>query len=689
MNATTVEPGIMQDDKVTPDHLKRKAYLYIRQSTLRQVRENTESAYRQYDLKRRALQLGWCEEHIVTIDCDQGKSGTSADQRLGFQSLVAEVGMGRVGIVMSLCASRLARKCSDWHRLLELCALSDTLLLDEYGVYDLTRFNDSALLGLKGTISELEHRMIRARLMGGLESKARRGELPVRISVGYVRDAHKKLVLNPDKQVQESIRLLFSTFERVGSTFRTVKFFREEGLLFPKRLHAGPNKGDTIWRELSISRVNELLHNPIYAGVYCYGRRKQAIRPTDGKRTTRYLPREKWLAFIPEAHAGYLSLDKFEENQRRLAENVRAKPECWRTPPREGPALLQGIVICGVCGRHMTVRYHDRKGLLKPEYHCAGPGERFSLPQCQSIPGGAIDEAVGKLLLEIVQPVHLEVALAVQQELESRTEEADRLRRRKVERLQYESDLARRRFMQVDPHNRLVADELESAWNGCLKELRQAKDEYDRDKEADTLKLDNEKKLRIRELASDFPRLWSDPHTPDRERKRLVRLLIEDVTLVKNGNLKVQVRFRGGATRTIELPRPSTIFEKSKTSPAVLDLIDTRLDTCTEGEIAAELNRQGLRSGCARSFDGRRVRNIRRRFGLKSRAKRLRENGWLTLNELAKKLGLTKGTIKLKRAKGQLGLQSIRLNDMGQYLYQDPDGLKKPKKFPNPSTCAQ
>lgn len=659
--------------KVTPEHLKRNAYLYVRQSSLRQVMENTESRRRQYELRQRAVALGWPDERIVVIDNDLGLSAASAVDREGFQRLVGEVGVGRAGMVMGLEVSRLARNSSDWHRLLEICAVTQTLILDEDGLYEPTEFNDRLLLGLKGTMSEAELYQLRARLVGGMMSKARRGELRIRLPVGFVYDQQDKVVLNPDRQVQESIRMLFETYRRVGSAHRAVRVFQEQGLKFPMRLHSGPSKGEVVWRELTVSRVNEVLHNPRYTGAYCYGRRKQRRLHLEGRVHVEYAPREQWHSLIPNAHEGYITWEEYEENQKSLAANSCGGPERRKYPAREGPSLLQGLALCGKCGKSMTVRYHHRRGRLSPDYICAGKEQRLAKPVCQSIPGQSIDEAIGELLLEVVEPHALEVALLVQEQVQAKIEQSDQLRYQQVERARYEAELARRRYMQVDPENRLVADSLEAEWNEKLRELERSREEYERRRQEDRQIVDQEMRSQVLALARDFPRLWQDPRTPDRERKRMVRLMIEDVTLVKGDEITVQIRFQGGATKSLSLPRPLPSWEEWKTSAEVVEEIDRLLGEHTEGEIAEILNARGFVSGQGKGFHARRVRVIRRAYRLKSRYTRLREQGWLNLTELSKKLATHPTTLKKRRAAGVLRLATVRLNDMDQYLYQNPD----------------
>ena len=544
--------------KVTGAHLARTAYLYVRQSTLRQVLTNTESAARQYALRQKAIALGWPAEQIVTIDSDQGQSGASAADREGFQRLVAEVGMGRAGIVLGLEVSRLARNNADWHRLLEICAMSGTLICDEDGLYDPTDFNDRLLLGLKGTMSEAELHFIRARLVGGQLSKARRGELRMGLPVGLVYDPAGKVVLDPDTGVQQAIRHVFTLFARTGSARATVQQFNADGLLFPVRVRTGAHKGELAWMPLQHWRVLRTLHNPRYAGAFAYGRRRERLA-ANGKKTFETLPREQWIALIRDAHPGYISWDQYETNQRLLLGNATAHGEDRAAgPAREGTALLQGLAICGRCGRRMTVRYHTRRGVEVPDYQCMNRCIQDGAARCQTVPGGVVDDAVGTLLLDTLTPHALEVALTVQAELDTRAAEADALRRQAVERARHRADLARRRYLAVDPDNRLVADSLEADWNDALRALQAAREDYERASAAAAAALTDQLKDQIRSLATDFPALWSNPHTPQRDRKRMVRLLVDDVTLHKTDRIHLHVRLRGGQTRSLAVAIPPT-----------------------------------------------------------------------------------------------------------------------------------
>jgi DNA invertase Pin-like site-specific DNA recombinase len=669
VSATAVAQTIAQ--KVSAEHLARAAYLYVRQSTLRQVKDNTESAERQYALRQRAVQLGWPAEQIVVIDSDQGQSGSSSTEREGFQRLVADVGLGKAGIVPGLEVSRLARNNADWHRLLEICALAGTLICDEDGLYDPADFNDRLLLGLKGTMSEAELHFIRARLQGGILSKARRGELPMPLPVGLICDPAGKVVLDPDTAVQQALRHLFDTFERTGSARAVVYEFNRDGLLFPARIRSGERKGELVWSPLTHWRVLRTLHNPRYAGAFVYGRRRTRKTPGGKTTTSRQLPREEWTSLILDSHPGYIRWERFEQNQRLLTANAYAQGvDRLAGPAREGPALLQGLAVCGRCGRRMSIRYHQRCDTLVPDYLCIDENIQRHAPRCLTIPGHGVDEAIGQLLLDTVTPLALEVALNVQAELEARADEADRLRRSHVERAHHHAELARRRYLAVDPDNRLVVDTLEADWNDALRALQAAQDEYEKATAAAHAALDERRKAQIRQLAADFPALWSDPATPPRERKRIARLLIEDVTLNRTDQIHLHVRFRGGQTTTLTIPPPLNAWQERQTDPDTIALLDSLLDDHTDGDTAAKLNAAGRRSGTGKPFNPIIVRKLRREHQFPSHRERLRARGLLTLTEISQRLGVHQHTIKRWHQAGLLA--SHKANDKNERLYQPP-----------------
>ena len=663
-------------EKVRADHLNRNAYLYIRQSTLRQVFENKESTFRQYDLRQTAVALGWPIDRIIVIDSDLGQSAATAADREGFQKLVTEVSLGKAGIVLGLEVSRLARNSTDWHRLLEICALTDTLILDEDGLYDPSHYNDRLLLGLKGTLSEAELHVIRARLQGGILNKARRGELQCPLPVGFAYNPEGRAILDPDKQVQECLRFFFDTFCRTGSACGVVKAFRWKGLLFPQRVRRGPHKGELQWGALMHSRALNILHNPRYAGAFVYGRHRIRMKP-DGSATCTKLPREQWM-LLKDVHPGYISWEQYEENVHRLRENAHANGgDRRKSPAREGPALLQGLVVCGRCGSRMTVRYHTRQTKLIPEYVCQSDGADHIIVVCQRVLGEGVDQAVGQLLMDAVTPLALEVTLTVQQEIQARLDEVDRLRKKQVERARYEADLAQRRYLHVDPANRLVADSLEADWNNKLRALNAAQEQYEEQRKNDRATISEQQRASIAALARDFPRLWQNPKTPNRERKRLVRLLLEDVTLIGNDGITAHVRFKGGITKTLTLPRPLSYCEGRKTPAEVVTEIDRLLDHHTEKVIAEILNERGIRSGDGKTFHSRAVARVRSKYQLKSRYDRLREKGLLTIEEISDRLKLTPVWVRVWRNHGLL--RAYPVSDKNLFLYEDP-GPDPPRK---------
>lgn len=662
--------------KVQSSHLERDAYLYVRQSSMKQVVENTESTKRQYALRARAIALGWDDDRIVVIDSDQGESGASAAWREGFRRLVTDVGLGRAGIVMGLEVSRLARNNADWHRLLEICALANTLILDEDGVYDPTNFNDRLLLGLKGTMSEAELHVLKARLRGGILNKVRRGEYRCLLPTGFLYDESGAVVLDPDAQVRETIGHFFETFTRVGSAHQTVKAFQDEGLRFPSRLRA-PGAG-MVFHPLTASAAMRTLRNPRYAGVYAYGQRLYR-RTVTGSKTHGKRPLDEWLACIPNAHPGYITWERYQENLRLLASNGRGYETARASPPREGVALLQGRAVCGRCGQYLRVRYRDARGRLESWYVCDRASDARAEPNCQSLAGGPIDEAIGRLVADKMTPAAVELALEIRKEIEARHDEADQLRCRAIERAQIDAELAQRRFMLVDPNNRLVADTLESDWNEKLRALAKARDERERARHEDQITIDDAIRQRLLAMTTDFHRLWSDPSTPNRERKRMLAYVIEDATLVKlarERTTKVHVRFRGGQTTTLTTVNPKASWEKVKTPSEIVELVDHLLDDHLYDEIASILNARGLHPGsCAWPgrggvrFTAKHVQYIVHTYGLRLRRDRLRARGLLTKKEIAARLGVHVATVT---AWVKHGIIEAHAYNAHAWLYQDP-----------------
>jgi DNA invertase Pin-like site-specific DNA recombinase len=658
--------------KVTAAHLSRRAVLYVRQSSLKQVLHNTESAIRQYDLRGKAIALGWDASQITVTGIDQGQSGASAADREGFQQMAAEVSLGRAGIVLGLECSRLARNNADWHQLLELCAMAGTLICDEDGLYDPRSFNDRLVLGMKGQISEAELHFLRARLRGGILSKARRGELVMALPVGLVYDGAGHVILDPDTAIQGAVRHLFTTFEAAGSATAVVKAFRAAGLTFPWRHLKGPRKGEVDWQPLRHHTVLRVLHNPRYAGAFTYGRHREQPRAGRKRGGSIAVPRQEWISFIPGAHPGYITLDQWEANLARLAANAAAHGRDRAAgPPREGPALLQGIIICGRCGGRMTIRYHARGGKDLPTYLCQRDGIANGRPICTAIPGHTLDQHVGHLLIATLTPLAAEAALQVSAELQQRAAEADALRAAHVERARYHADLARRRYLAVDPANRLVADTLEADWNTALRALNDAQAAYEKAREQHTGQLTDAQKHRISQLVTDLPGIWNDPATPMRERKRIARLLLTDITVTRTSDtITAHIRLPAGQHHTLTLPVPPDAAQLRKTPAAAVTAIDELLDHHTHAEIAAILNQRGLTSGEGRPFTLTMVQRVIRTYQLRNREQRLLADGMLTLTQTAALLGVSTGTVKIWHHAGLL--TGHPYNDKGQCLYPPP-----------------
>jgi DNA invertase Pin-like site-specific DNA recombinase len=657
--------------QLTAHHLQRLACLYVRQSTLQQVLAHTESTARQYALQERAVALGWPAERIVVIDQDLGHSGASAADRAGFQRLVADVGLGKVGLILGLEVSRLARSSSDWHHLLEICALTGTLILDEDGLYDPATFNDRLLLGLKGTMNEAELYVLRARLQGAILHKARRAALKLHLPIGFCYTEDDCIVLDPDRQVQDTIRFLFRLFRRTGSASATVRAFRHDQVPFPHRVRSGPHQGALVWGELQHHAVLRILHNPCYAGVFTFGRTRTS-KTVDGKTHIAVLPREQWQVVVHEAHVGYINWEEYEAHLAQLAANSQAYAPHRLHAPREGPALLQGLVLCGRCGERMTVRYHQRGGQrIVPDYLCQQAGIACGTPPCQCVPGRELEHAIATVLPEVVTPETIALTLALQDELVTRAADATRLRQLQVERAQYEADLAQRRSLRVDPDNRLVADILEAEWNTKLRALAAAQEAAAAPRHQDQARLSATERATMEALPQEFGRFWRDPRTAHRERKRIVRLLIEDVTVQKADVILAQIRFKGGATRTLTVPVPPPFTQSRLTSSETLAVIDRLLDTSTDAEVAAQLNAQGYHTFAGLPFQAMHVSQLRRAHGLKDRWTRLRKAGMQTAAEVAARFGVTAQTVWHWYRRGWI--TGTRYNDRGTCVFVPPE----------------
>ena len=643
--------------KVATHHLEREACLYVRQSSLRQVMQNTESTRRQYGLSQRATALGWPAERIRVIDEDQGKSGAYSGNRSGFRDLMGSIAAGDVGIVLGLEVSRLARDNADWHQLLRIAGITNTLILDETGIYDPNDGNDKLLLGVKGTLSEFELQGIKARLVGGQRSAAARGALKMRLPVGLAYNDRDEVVFDPDRSVVDAIRLVFDSFRRMGSAMAVVKWMHRENIELPARPRSGPANGELSWALPRVAQIARIVGNPRYAGAFVYGR-THVQRRADGTARCRIVPMEDWHVCIPDAHEGFIDWEEYLRNRAIMTGNATAfLPSPSRTAaPREGAALLQSRVICGHCGRRMGMQYNralpHRNRPARYFYVCNEELARHGRKTCQTMRGDLVDAEISRFVIDALNRKNIDLALAVQEQVAMEFAEADAQRARRIEAIRYEADLARRRFFEVDPANRLVAASLEADWNERLRELEEACREREARGAARDTELSERHAERIRELAWDFEQVWNAAQTGNADRKRLLGLLIEDATLTRDGSeVTIGLRMRGGRSLTLEtlqLPRP--MAEIRKTPAETVSAVDRLLETHGDEGTARELNAMGRRNWKGQLYTAAHVGRIRRAYGLPNylerATKRLRDQGFSTAAELAAQLDFNERVVR-------------------------------------------
>ena len=601
--------------KIKPGHLQRDAFVYVRQSSPSQVEHNRESTERQYALANRAVELGWPRQQVTVVDEDLGLSGASADKRTGFARLIAAVAMRVVGIVLGLEVSRLARNNADWYRLLDLCAMTDTLIGDADGLYHPAWFNDRLLLGLKGTMSEAELHIIRARLEGGIRNKAAKGELRRGLPTGFIwGEDEGQVLLHPNEAVREAIRCVFARFAELGSARRVWLWLRSEGLSFPSQYNDGT---DIRWGDPTYTAIHSILTNPVYAGAYVYGKsRHERVLDQEGKikRRSRKLPQSQWAVLIHEHHEGYIDRATYDANQTRIGTNIRPRPHQPGGAVREGAALLQGIATCGHCGRKLRTQYPGRNA--RPGYYCAGKnivnGRGIF---CLNIGGVQIDQAVADALLEQLKPAALEATVQATQQLESDHDAALTQWRLAVERAHYEAQRAERRYRAVDPENRLVARGLEAEWEQRLSELEQAKAALERKRQLRPPTLSPEDYGRIRVLGADLQRVWTAPTTTDRDKKELLRTLLEEVIIVVQRDeyrAHLTLRWRGGMITELNLHLPRLNPARVRTDEDTVELVRRLAVHYSDGVIAGILNRQGRKTVHGDRFTASQVGNLRR-----------------------------------------------------------------------------
>jgi DNA invertase Pin-like site-specific DNA recombinase len=630
---------IRGEHKVTRSHLERTAIVYVRQSTLVQVREHTESTLRQYDLAAQAARLGWPGTAIEVIDADLGLSGRTASHRDGFKQLVAQVCLGEAGAVFGLEVSRLARSNADLARLLELARLTATLVIDTDGVYDLSDINDRLLLGLKSQMSEAELHWLATRMHDARRAAARRGELHGPLPVGLVYDDDGNTVIDPDEEVAAAVAGVFAEFTATGSAYQVTGAFA--GRRFPRRAYGGIWAGQLRWGKLTHGRAVQILRNPAYAGAYAYGRRRtrQAVTP-DGEVSTKitWMPRDQWEVLIPSHHPGYITWETYLANQDKLAAN---HTRAGARPPREGAALCQGIIYCGACGQTMTVRY--QRG--HPRYQCAESyRNRVATPLCTSVVAGAIDDAVAGALLAAVAPGQVALALAAAGEVTARHHRSLRAAELAAERARYAASRAERAFLACEPENRLVARTLETRWESALATAAEAEATLAARAQAQP-ELPHPSQLAA--TIADLPALWSAPTTTSKDRKRLLPTLLADVTITLSPSdhtqLLIGLRWKSGASQQIPITRRTNITQRHTTDPAAIELARKLGPTCDNITLAAALNQAGHTTGTRQPFTPVSAANLRHYHHIPTAT--LLNDGELTPQQAAARIGVCPNTI--------------------------------------------
>jgi DNA invertase Pin-like site-specific DNA recombinase len=601
--------------KVKPSHTQRAALVYIRQSSPAQVEYNRESTARQYGLVDKACQLGWGKEQVIMIDEDLGLTGSGWAKRSGFARMTAEVALGHVGIVLALEVSRVARNNADWYRLFDLCSITDTLVGDSDGIYHPALLNDRLVLGLKGIMAEAELHVLRARLDGGIRNKAARGELRRGLPVGFVwGEEDGEVCFHPDESVVSAIRTVFSKFTELGSARKVWLWFRSEGLSFPTRANM---KSEIRWAAPTYTGIHSVLTNPVYAGAYAYGKsRRECYVDEQGmfRKRTRLLPMAEWSVFLPQHHPGYIDWATFQANQARIDSNVHPQPHQAGGAVREGAALLQGLATCGKCGRRLHTHYQGRNA--SPGYHCSGKDiVQGRGVYCLTVGGVQIDQAVADAFLKALMPAALEATQRAIEQLEADQDAALSQWRLAVERARYEAERAERQYRAVEPENRLVARGLETEWEKRLRDLAAAEAELQRREQQRPRALSQEEKNKIRSLGSDLSKVWTAPTTTDRDRKELLRALLEEVIVTVDRpehRAHLTLRWRGGALTELDLALPRSQPHGYHTDEDTISLLRRLAALYPDDVIAGIFNRQGRKTATGERFTAIHVGSLRR-----------------------------------------------------------------------------
>lgn len=606
-------------EKIRREHTEKLAYVYVRQSTQGGVKWNVVGGQRQRDVRLLALQMGWPEENVRVIDEDQARSGESTEGRVGYLEMLDDIAEGRVGAVFSLESARVGRDTADWHFLIKLCALTDTLVIDPDGIYDASNSNDNTMMKVKALMAEMELRMITARLLGAKRELAGKGELRFFLPTGFVYDEDKKIILDPDEDVQKAVRLVFSLFARLGSATRVVAYFNEHKLTFPTVVRGGPRKGQYSWKRLTTARVSLMLHNPAYAGTYVYGRsktkkkvvRKEGQTPSVVKYQEK-LKRQDWEFVLHDAHPAYITWAEFVENERLLDEN-RNVP--GGGAPRAGSALLHGLILCGKCGKAMRVSYTCNPGI--PYYTCIYKRVNFAGRTCQSIPGDRVDRAVEQAFLDVLKPAQVEMSLEALGRAEDQASEVSRQWNLRLNRAEAELADAEERLLAVDHKNKRAFARVQEYVELKEDELASLKRERSEQEKFTLKKLTPEERDAMLALAQDFPTVWHAETTGMVTRKKLLRCLISDVTLKRDGLMvSVGIRWKTQAhiAMTVELLGKRC---RHRLPESLLDFIRKMAPDHTDRQIALALNDAGMVNGRGKSFTKDRVNRIREKYGIR------------------------------------------------------------------------
>ncbi len=683
-------------NKIETRHLSRLAVVYVRQSSMRQVKENIESTQLQYDLVRRVQLYGWQAERVELIDDDLGVSGSSIQGRSGFQRLLAELSLGHVGIVMGIEMSRLARNCRDWHQLLELCAVFGALLGDADGIYNPRDHNDRLLLGLKGTMSEAELHVLKSRLHAGKKNKARRGEYFGEAPIGYVR-TRDGVGLEPDAQAQNVVRMIFEKFSELGSAHAVLKCLHDERILIGRRTFNGMHPTEVTWHAPKRSTIMHILRHPIYAGAYVFGRSQCVTTSTaDGDRKTvqRRLPQDDWEVLIRDKVPAYITWEQWERNQGKLRENSTR----FGFGVSRGSSLLAGRIVCGKCGAGMSIHY--REGI--PSFECSSARMQFGQPLCQSFNGRWVEPLIEKLLLQALGPASLELSIAAADDIEAERLRLETHHRQTVQRATYESELARRCYEEVDPSNRLVAAELENRWETALGKQRKCDEELNRFQHERPSKLTSQQRETIEDLSKDFHSLWNSDATSGKDRQDLVRILIDRIVVeVIEGTerLAVTVHWSGGCTSQHETRRTVMSFDELENAESLFSRARELYNSgCPRTEMIRQLNDEGYRSARKEQFTDSSINALflaLRRKGMIG-AKPVLSGPWWRSGDLSQKLGIKPSTLTGWRHQGwvqakQIGSRWIYWADTDemqrlQKLASYPAGILKPGELTSPTS---